>query len=166
MNKAVFIDRDGVILNDVGHYYIYKTEDVVFNPGVAEGLKLLQDAGYLLIIITNQGGIAKSEYTKKDVEKVHQVIYDYLNQYNIRITETYFCPHHNKIEKCMCRKPENLNIEKAICRFHIDRSQSWMIGDNTTDVEAGQKSGLQTIKTIKNTDLLPYCQHILNAEHG
>ena len=70
LNKAVFLDRDGTINSDEGHYYIYKPEDFVFNPGVIEGLKRLQKAGYLLIVITNQGGIAKGIYTREDMFKV------------------------------------------------------------------------------------------------
>lgn len=72
LNKAVFLDRDGTINSDEGHYYIYKPEDFVFNPGVIEGLKRLQKAGYLLIVITNQGGIAKGIYTREDMFKVHE----------------------------------------------------------------------------------------------
>ena len=69
--KAVFFDRDGTINSDEGHYYIYKPEDFVFNPGVIEGMKKLKEAGYLLFVITNQGGIAKGIYTHEDVKKVH-----------------------------------------------------------------------------------------------
>lgn len=164
MKKAVFIDRDGVLTSDVGHYYVYKPEDVVINPGVLEGLKALQDKGFLLIVITNQGGIAREVYGKADVEKVHRVLLDACEDYGIHISEIYFCPHHDKVEKCLCRKPGNLNIEKAIARFGIDRNLSWMIGDSERDVMAGKASGLRTIKTEKNTDLRPYCETILAAE--
>jgi D-glycero-D-manno-heptose 1,7-bisphosphate phosphatase len=76
MNKAVFIDRDGVINNDEGHYYIYKAKDFKLNPGIIEGLKLLQDAGFKLFVITNQGGVAKGEYSEDDVEIVHGHFYN------------------------------------------------------------------------------------------
>lgn len=71
MNKAIFLDRDGTINSDEGHYYIYKVEDFVFNPGVIDGIRRLNEAGYLIIVVTNQGGVAKGEYTIEDVENLH-----------------------------------------------------------------------------------------------
>ncbi len=160
MKKAVFLDRDGVINSDIGHYYIFKPEDVVINPGVIEGCQLLLKHGYLLFVITNQGGVAKQKYGKEDVEAVHTKILDEFHSNGIHITDIYFCPHHNHIEKCFCRKPANLNIEKAIARYQINRDTSWFIGDNVKDVEAGAASGLHTIKIKANENLLPYCRKI------
>ena len=71
MNKAIFLDRDGTINSDEGHYYIYKVEDFVFNPGVIDGIRRLNEAGYLIIIVTNQGGVAKGEYSIEDVDNLH-----------------------------------------------------------------------------------------------
>ena len=71
MNKAIFLDRDGTINSDEGHYYIYKVEDFVFNPGVIDGIRRLNEAGYLIIVVTNQGGVAKGEYTIEDVDNLH-----------------------------------------------------------------------------------------------
>ncbi|MFB6343204.1 D-glycero-alpha-D-manno-heptose-1,7-bisphosphate 7-phosphatase [Saccharicrinis sp. FJH62] len=164
MRKAIFIDRDGTINSDVGHYYIYKPEDFKLNPGVGEGLKLLQDVGFLIIVITNQGGVAKGEYTISDVEKVHLEMRNQLKKFGVSLTEIYYCPHHSDIQRCLCRKPGNLNIEKAISRFRIDRTQSYMIGDSERDMQAGQKSKLRCIKISTNADLLPVCQEILD-EH-
>lgn len=164
MNKAVFLDRDGVINSDVGHYYIFKPQDVVVNPGVIEGCKLLLDHGFILIIITNQGGVAKHKYGKEDVEAVHEKILSIFNDNGIKITDIYYCPHHNLVEKCFCRKPANLNIEKAIARYKIDREKSWFIGDNMKDIEAGSASKLHTIKIKANEDLLPFCKKIIQAD--
>ena len=86
LKKAVFFDRDGTINSDKGHYYIHKPQDFVFNPGVIEGMKKLQDAGYLLFVITNQGGIAKGIYTKADVEAVHRKMCDELAACGFAIT--------------------------------------------------------------------------------
>lgn len=163
MNKAVFLDRDGVINSDVGHYYIYKPEDVRINPGVIEGCQLLLKHNYKLFIITNQGGVAKQKYGKEDVEAVHQKILSVFKTHNITISDIYFCPHHNLIEKCLCRKPANLNIEKAIARYKINRDLSWFIGDNIKDIEAGEASGLNTIKITANEDVLPYCNKIISS---
>lgn len=98
LNKAVFLDRDGTINSDEGHYYIYKPEDFVFNPGVIEGLKRLQKAGYLLIVITNQGGIAKGIYTREDMFKVHEKMCAELEKHGVTLTKIYYCPHHESIK--------------------------------------------------------------------
>jgi D-glycero-D-manno-heptose 1,7-bisphosphate phosphatase len=163
MQKAVFIDRDGTINSDEGHYYIFSPLDFILNPGVGEGLKLLHDAGYLLIVITNQGGIAKGKYDFKDVESVHDEMNRQLSKFGVKLSAIYYCPHHSDVQKCLCRKPGNLNIEKAIARFQIDRNQSFMVGDSSRDVEAGKKSGLKTIKIQKNSNFLPIAQSIVSS---
>ena len=103
--KAVFFDRDGTINSDEGHYYIYKPEDFVFNPGVIEGMKKLKEAGYLLFVITNQGGIAKGIYTHEDVKKVHARMCEELERNGVKIDKIYYCPHHESVKTCICRKP-------------------------------------------------------------
>ena len=121
LNKAVFLDRDGTINSDEGHYYIYKPEDFVFNPGVIEGLKRLQKAGYLLIVITNQGGIAKGIYTREDMFKVHEKMCAELEKHGVTLTKIYYCPHHESIKTCVCRKPSPYMVNLAIEEFHIDK---------------------------------------------
>ena len=166
MRKAIFIDRDGTINSEAGHYYIYKPKDFKLNPGVGEGLKLLQDAGYLLIVITNQGGIAKGTYDLADVEKTHIEMKRQLAEFGVKITDIYYCPHHSDLQRCLCRKPGNLNIEKAIARYRIDRAKSYFIGDSERDEEAGKRSRLKTIRINKNTDLLPICKSIINENEA
>ena len=160
MQKAVFLDRDGVI-NNGDLYYTYKTEDFKFNPDVFEALSLLVKHDYLLIVITNQGGIAKGIYTHKNVQSLHNYMIDELQKQQIRITEVYYCPHHDSIEKCICRKPDSGNIEKAIARFRIDVSKSYMIGDSERDILAGKKAGLKTFKIEKNESILAICKEII-----
>ncbi len=155
MNKAVFLDRDGVINSDEGHYYIYKKEHFALNQGVGEGLKLLQDDGFLLIVITNQGGIAKGVYTHEDVANVHEKMAQLLKNFGVVLTDIFYCPHHDEVEKCLCRKPGNQNIEKAIAIYNIDRNLSVMIGDHNRDIEAGKKSGLHCYKVKTNDNFLP-----------
>jgi D-glycero-D-manno-heptose 1,7-bisphosphate phosphatase len=153
MQKAIFIDRDGVINNDTGHYYIYKPEHFVLNNGLVEVLQKWQQKGYIFIVITNQGGIARGTYTKGDVEKVHSKFLSLMGENNINITEIYYCPHHNKFEKCICRKPDSLLFEKAIARFNIDIKKSYMIGDSVKDIEAAKKVGLKAVKIDTNESL-------------
>ncbi|MCK5822929.1 MAG: HAD family hydrolase [Bacteroidales bacterium] len=162
MNKAIFLDRDGVINNDKGHYYIYKIEDFKINDGIVESLKKFQENNYLLIIISNQGGISKGIYTIEQVEEVHNYLKKYLKNCNIELTEIYYCPHHSSNEKCLCRKPNTLMLEKAIARFNIDVSTSYLIGDGVRDIEAGEKVGLHTIKIDANENILKYCKLIVN----
>lgn len=163
MKKAVFIDRDGVINSDVGHYYIYRPEDFILNEGLIETLKLWQEAGFLIIVISNQGGVDKGQYGIADVELVHDKMRQLLVNEGIKLSEIYYCPHHNDIQKCLCRKPLNLNIEKAISRFNIDRSKSWMIGDSPRDIRAGKASGLHTLKIQSNENMLPLVKELLKV---
>ena len=163
MTKAIFIDRDGVINSDVGHYYIYKPEDFVLNEGIAEAFVAFQNADFLLIVISNQGGIDKGQYSCSDVELIHDKMKILLRGYGVEITEIYYCPHHSDVQKCLCRKPSNLNIEKAISRFDICREESWMIGDSPRDIEAGKASHLHTLKIQSNENILPYIQAILHT---
>ena len=153
MNRAVFFDRDGVINNEEGLYYIFKTEDFRFNPGIISVMKTLRRRGYLLIIVTNQGGIAKGFYTWEDVNAVHTMMNNELAEEGIVLDEIYVCPHHSDLENCLCRKPKTLLFEKAISRFDIDPEQSYFIGDRETDVEAGKKAGLKTVLVEPNQDM-------------
>lgn len=153
MNKAVFLDRDGVINNEYDNNYIFRPEDIVLNPGIPELLYHLKQRGYLLIVISNQGGISKGIYTQEDVEKTNARIEQLLANHNIKFDEIYYCTHYQETEKCICRKPGTLMIEKAISRFNIDHQVSYFIGDRETDMEAGKKSGLKTIKVTANQNM-------------
>jgi len=163
MNKAVFLDRDGVINREIGEY-VFSEDKFVLNDNLISGLKLLQKNGFLLIIITNQGGIAKGLYTKDDVEKLHEQLLSCLSDNQITISEIYYCPHHSDVENCLCRKPNSLMLEKAIARFNIDVSQSYMIGDNDRDIEAGEKAGLKSFKINANENILPIVKKIINEQ--
>jgi len=162
MNKAVFFDRDGVINFDPGDY-TYQLDEFKINDGIIENLKRLVDTGFLLFIITNQGGIAKQIYTHKHVELIHKYLITELKKSGIELTEIYYCPHHSDIEKCLCRKPGSLNIEKAIARFNIDPKKSYMIGDKMRDVEAAENAGIRGIKVDLNENITKYINQILGV---
>lgn len=164
LNKAVFLDRDGTLNCDEGHYYIYKPEDVTFNPGVIEGLKKLREAGYLLFIVTNQGGIAKGIYTHEDVKKVHDHMCAEFARHGITIDKIYYCPHHESIKSCVCRKPSPYMINLAIEEFRIDKKQSWLIGDGARDIKAAEAAGIKAIKIHKNQDITPAINQILGIK--
>lgn len=161
MNKAVFLDRDGVINNESNHYYIYKIDDFEINVGIIEALTILVDNGFLLIGITNQGGISKKTYTKQDVDKVHNHLNKIMLQNGIELSEIYYCPHYPDIENCLCRKPNSLMIEKAVARFNINISNSFLIGDSPRDIEAGEKVGLKCFQINANENILSLCKSIV-----
>jgi D-glycero-D-manno-heptose 1,7-bisphosphate phosphatase len=153
MNKAIFFDRDGVINDETGHYYVVHPKDFVLNRGVIELLQWLKSEGFLLIIITNQGGISRGIYTKQDAMLVHAKLIEELKAHGISLDEIYYCPHHPDHERCICRKPDTVQIEKAIARFSINPEESFFIGDRDTDIEAGKKAGLKTIRAETNQDM-------------
>ncbi|MEN8118986.1 MAG: HAD family hydrolase [Bacteroidota bacterium] len=163
MNKAVFLDRDGVINSNANHYYVYKADDFKLNQGVIETLNLLIKKGYLLIIISNQGGVSKNKYSKADIEKLNEHINSLFTRSNIKISESYYCPHHSDIENCICRKPDSLMIEKAISRFNISIPDSFMIGDSERDIEAAEKLGIKGIKVKANSNLF---EEITNSDYS
>ncbi|GHV17978.1 hypothetical protein AGMMS49938_18910 [Fibrobacterales bacterium] len=143
-NKAVFLDRDGTINIDNG--YVYKREDFKFIKGVPQSIKKLNDAGYKVIVISNQSGIARGFYTAKDVKKLHNHIDAELKKNGAKIDAYYFCPHHPNFNgKCECRKPKIGLIEQAVQDFNIDLSQSYFVGDKKSDEECAKNAGLKAI---------------------
>ncbi len=136
MNKAVFIDRDGVINKDL-HGYVVDPKDFEFLPGSIEALKKLQKIDYKLIIVTNQSGIGKGLYTKDDLIAVHNYMLSLLKREGIKLDAIYYCPHSPE-ENCNCRKPATGMLERAVKDFNIDPTSSFMIGDKTSDIKAGK----------------------------
>ena len=159
--KAVFLDRDGVIINNANHYYIHKVQDVRFVEGIFENLQLLKECGFEFFIVSNQGGIAKKEYTKKDVTTVHKFVQDEFEKHDIFFRDICFCPHHDSIEKCLCRKPSSLMIEKLLAKYAIDPKQSYLIGDNKTDIQAAESAGVKGIKIDANRNMKPFINELL-----
>ena len=139
--KCVFLDRDGVINVDNVNY-TYKVEEFKIIDGVIPALKMLKEAGYLLIIITNQSGIAKGIYQHEDVYKCH----DYFDQESGNLIDEYFySPYHQTISESLSRKPDSLMFEKAIAKYDIDITQSWMVGDRERDITPANKLNIPTI---------------------
>jgi len=157
MKKALFLDRDGVLNRERGDY-TFSVEDFEVLPDVAESLKLAKQKGYLLIVISNQGGIAKGLFDPKRVEKLHQMMVDELANADVYFDEIYYCQHHTEVGKCICRKPNSLMLEKAIARLDIDVEKSVMIGDSQRDVDAASKVGVQGFLIESNSGILKIVQ--------
>jgi D-glycero-D-manno-heptose 1,7-bisphosphate phosphatase len=151
MNKALFLDRDGVLNRELGHY-VTSLDQFEVLPTVPSALQLAAQSGFLLIIISNQGGVAKGLYTMQDVLDMQDKLQDALRPFGVKITEGYYCPHHPDFEKCECRKPQSQM--KAIARFDIDATQSVMIGDKERDIIAANGAGVRGILIESNADLL------------
>jgi D-glycero-D-manno-heptose 1,7-bisphosphate phosphatase len=151
MNKAVFLDRDGVI--NVERGYTHRLEDFTILPDLIEVLQLLQKKNYLLIVISNQSGIAKGLYKQSEVEVLHKYMIDEFAKNGITLSEIYYCIHHPDISNCICRKPDSLFVEKALARFNIDASKSYFIGDKERDTEAAEKGGVKGILIEANISL-------------
>lgn len=157
-NKALFLDRDGVINVDHGH--VGKVEDFDFIDGIFELCQKAQNKGYLIIIVTNQAGIAKGYYTEEQFLKLTNWLENEFKKKGVHITKTYYCPYHidAKIAKYKKdspdRKPNPGMLLKAIDEFNIDPKKSILIGDKESDIEAGKRSGIKNNIYLKSGDFL------------
>lgn len=155
MNKALFLDRDGVINYDPGDYTT-SLEEFHLLPTVMDALALAQKRGFILIIITNQGGIAKGLYTHDTVNQIHAYLKQECTKNNIQLTEIFYSPHHPDFSNSLTRKPQSLLIERALAKYYIDPAKSYMIGDRDRDLECAHQAGVKGIKIPVNGDLLNY----------
>jgi histidinol-phosphate phosphatase family protein len=145
LNRAVFLDRDGTILNERG--YLSDPQKMVFYPGVGPALKKLQKNGFKLIILTNQSGIARGLLTLQDLKKIHSRLRSVLRKNGVRIDGIYFCPH-SPTAGCACRKP-GLKLPKlAAVDFKLDLKKSFVIGDQIRDVQLAHFMGAKGILVL------------------
>lgn len=146
LNKAVFLDRDGVI--NIDHGYIFKPEHFDFIDGVFDACRHLQNLGYLLIVVTNQSGIARGYYSEQDFAVLTSWMKQQFAAHGVKIDGVYYCPHH--LEKgqvpynidCDCRKPNPGMLTQAIREFGIDPALSLMVGDKAADMQAAAAAGI------------------------
>lgn len=157
MEKAIFLDRDGIINKD--YEYVYKIEKFEIIKGVFESLIELQKNNYLLFIVTNQSGIGRGFYSEKDFEKLNKYMIELFEKKGIKINSVEYCPHYidSKNEKykldCNCRKPNIGMFKKISKKYKIDIQNSYMIGDKKSDIEFGNKSKLKTILISSKNNL-------------
>lgn len=156
-NKAVFLDRDGVLIEDTG--YVASCNSVRILPMVSDAIKLLKD--FFIVVVTNQAGVAKGIFTEYQVREINHHIKSILRRQGAIIDRIYYCPHHPQgtvkyyTQECDCRKPGIGMIKKAGEDLNIDLGKSFMIGDKASDIEAGRIAGCKTIliNDKKKTDI-------------
>lgn len=153
MNKAIFLDRDGVLNRELGDY-VTRKEDFVILPHVLEALKIMQNNGFLLIVITNQGGIAKGRYSLAELDRIHQYFINECSDNGITITDIFFSPHHEVFTQSLSRKPASLMLERAVAKYKIDKDKSYMIGDSQRDIDAANKINIRGLMIPSNSSLL------------
>ena len=174
--KAIFLDRDGTINQYVG--FLTNINDLTLIPGASEAIKMINNSGYLAIVITNQPVIARGELTFSELDEIHKKLETLLGNDGAYLDAIYYCPHHPdkgfkgeikelKIE-CECRKPKPGLIYQAAKDFNIDLSKSYMIGDSKIDIECGKNVNLKTILLNKDLDDLnmnptEVCYNLLDA---
>ena len=140
--RAVFLDRDGTIARDV--HYCRRVEDFELLPTVPKAIRLLNENGFKVVVITNQSGIARRYFAEETLAQIHQRMKVELAKYGAWVDAIYYCPHHPD-EGCECRKPRTALFLKAAKEHNIDLKASYMVGDMAIDIEAGKALGLRTV---------------------
>lgn len=148
MKRAVFLDRDGTI--NIEKEYLYQIADFEFIPGVPEAINMLNQAGFVVVVVTNQSGVARGYYTEDDVEKLHHHIARELERFGAHVDAWLYCPHHpdgrgSYALPCHCRKPLPGMLQDAAVRYDLDLANSIIIGDKLADIGAGNAAGCRTM---------------------
>jgi D-glycero-D-manno-heptose 1,7-bisphosphate phosphatase len=147
--RAVFLDRDGTV--NVERDYLHRSEDFTFIPGAPAAIRLLREAGYRIVVVTNQSGIARGYYDEEALHRIHRHMDELLSREGAAVDAYYHCPHHpdGTVDRyraiCDCRKPLPGMLRQAAADLHLDLSVSYIIGDKLADVEAGQAAGCRPI---------------------
>jgi D-glycero-D-manno-heptose 1,7-bisphosphate phosphatase len=147
--RAVILDRDGVLNVETG--YLYRTEDLAWIPGAPEAVRALNEAGFVVVVVTNQAGVARGYYTEADVHRLHGFMQARLAEAGARIDAFYYSPYHPDAaveayrRESDCRKPATGLFARAVHDWHIDPARSFVVGDKNTDIEPGRALGMTTL---------------------
>ena len=159
-NRIIFLDRDGVI-NELREDYVKNFSEFVLLPDVGKHLSKLSQNGFKLIIITNQSAIGRGFLSKENLEKIHRHLKNKLLEQSCVIDRIFYCPHIPE-DNCTCRKPNTDLFERAVKEFHpVDMTNSWIIGDNHTDIQAAKKLELNSILVKSNSSIEGAVKQIL-----
>jgi D-glycero-D-manno-heptose 1,7-bisphosphate phosphatase len=151
-NRAVFLDRDGTINEEVG--YLSQPENIRILPDVTEAIKVLKAAGYRILVVTNQSGVARGYYTEEDVQLINEKINQLLMKSGTSIDAFFYCPHHSNgviaeySYACHCRKPESGLMLEAAEQFNLDLTKSFIIGDKLIDLQMAEYLGARAILVL------------------
>ena len=149
-SRAVFLDRDGTVIEDVD--FLTRADQLRILPQVPEALRLLKDAGFLLIVVTNQSAIARGWLTEERLAGIHEELNRMLAAQGARVDAFYYCPHlpgatdGRYAQVCRCRKPEPGLLEQAAGEWNVDLARSYTVGDGERDMEAGRRAGCATVR--------------------
>lgn len=171
-DKAVFLDRDGTINEEVN--YLSQEENLRILPNAAEGIKLLKDAGYKVIVISNQSGVARGYFTEEDVQLINRKLSELIMQSGANIDAFYYCPHHPEgaVDKyrrvCHCRKPEPGLFLQAATQLNIDIRKSFIVGDRLSDIQMSETLGARAVLVLTgygSQEREKYCSELPCALH-
>lgn len=158
-HRAVFLDRDGTLVHP--RHYPSRPDDLHLYNNIGPGLRDIQRAGFLLVVITNQSGIARGYFTEAELQRMHEHLARELERLDVRLDAIYYCPHHPEgvirelTMRCDCRKPQPGMLLKAAADLDLDLQHCWFIGDILDDVEAGNRAGCRTILVDLGTETIP-----------
>lgn len=147
---AIFLDRDGTLIRDVGH--LYRQDQVEILPRVAEAIRLLRGQGFLLVVVTNQSAVARGRLTEEELGRIHDALNARLAQDGAHLDGIYYCPHHptegigTYHAECDCRKPNTGMIVRATSDLGLDPSSSYVVGDQTSDMELADRVGAKGVR--------------------
>lgn len=170
LRKAAFLDRDGVINKD--KEYVYRWEEFEFMPGAIEAMQKLQSAGYALVIVTNQSGIARAYYTEVQYQKLTQLLQQHLAEHGVKVDGVYHCPHHPKgcvpilAVDCECRKPKPGMLLQAARELGLSLSNSVMIGDKPSDIAAARAAGVSLVFSVDSDNAEAAKKHMDSDGHS
>ena len=156
MKPAVFLDRDGTLIEDVD--YLSQLDQLALFPWTVDALRLLNRAGFATVVVTNQSAVARGMVTEEFVRETHGALDTLLNAGGARIDGYYYCPHHPEASVatyralCRCRKPGPGMIEQAVADLGLDVSRSWMVGDRWLDIDTGRSAGTRSILVGSEVD--------------
>ena len=162
LKRAVFFDRDGVI-NKERKGYVKTVAELEIFSNIVEPIKRFRNAGFLIIVITNQSAINRGLTTDEEINQIHAAIQNFLRKNGTMIDRFYYCPHRPD-ENCICRKPKPGLFLIAAAQMNIDLKSSWMIGDKDSDLQAATVAGCKSIKIDDKTNLTKTIEIILDSE--
>ena len=162
LRPCLFLDRDGVINHDPGDYTKNLSEFTIL-PTVMEALTLAKEAGFEVVLITNQGGLAKGLYTHEDVADIHAHLVRVCEENGTPILDIFYSPHHPSTGKSLSRKPGSLMVERACAKHQLDPARSWMVGDKQRDLDAASPVGVRGVLIEPNAPLLDAVNFILDT---